>query len=116
MHQRAVALYRLRLSTFDGKNAKPKSVRAHGRELYFHISASDLKILLRGGVGVLPKKASGANGASAFQNVAAVVTVGHGFSILRETRDMELISRKPRTGIIHANMPMQALAWLFLQE
>src|SRR5438045_6339861 len=29
---------------------------------------------------------------------------------------MELISRKPRTGIIHANMPMQALAWLFLKE
>src|SRR5437762_4169649 len=103
-HQRAVALYRLRLSTFDGKNAKPKSVRAHGRELYFHIATSDLKILLRGGIGVLPKKASGANGASAFQNVAAVVTVGHGFSILKKTKDMELVSRKRGTETIHTNM------------
>jgi hypothetical protein len=46
LHQRAIAFDWLRLTTFDGENAEPTSVRAHGQNLYFDCAASDLKILL----------------------------------------------------------------------
>jgi hypothetical protein len=56
-------------------------MRAHGRELYFHIATSDLKIMLCGIVGGWPKEPRGANGTDAFQDVASIEAVDHWFAI-----------------------------------
>ena len=88
-------------------------MRAHGQNLYFDCAASDLKILLRGIIAGRPKKASGANGASAFQNAAAIVTVGH--LVQHPEADWNSF-RKSGAAIIHANMADESACRLFPQE
>lgn len=90
LHERTVALDRLRLTVFDWEDAEPKRVGTDRRNLDFDFAASDLKILSCGLDFGDTQKACGANGASAFQNVATVVTVGHLICIPRNKEDLEV--------------------------
>src|SRR5215467_1157141 len=94
LHQRAVAFYGLRLTAFDRENAESKSVCAYGGNLHFHVVASDLKILLLRVTAGRPKEACGANGAGTFQNVAAIVAVGHLFQYPEDDEDQALPTEK----------------------
>ena len=76
-HTRAVAFDPLRLAVFNGEKAEPESVGAYPGNLNFCVAAGNPKALRGGCVLVWPKERCGANRTSSFQDVTAMVTIGH---------------------------------------